>query len=329
MKNSFVVTIEEPEDAYYVAQEARHMAYDMGFTDFDIGMITIAVAEIATNVVRYALPGSATLKKLALGKGIEITIEDHGSGIADLEQAMVDGFSTHCEPSIGKGLGSASRCVEEFVVNKTDSSGTSITLRHYLPLLDEQLEKVAISFPAVGRDKSGDQYFIKEYQGDKLFVCIIDGAGKDANAEASSKYVLDLVKKYYQCDFVSIIKQCDSMLNEHLPSHSVQMALLRITHDSLEFCAVGGVGIKVVADTKISFPVLEGNVGLKLPKNICSHQVDRPKNITIFIHSDGVILPETIDPNDWVSLERSSCQFYNQTALANDDATLIVIRDRL
>ncbi|CAH9052592.1 Anti-sigma F factor [Pseudoalteromonas holothuriae] len=327
--NSVVITIEEPEDAYYVAQEARHLAFELGFSDFDIGMITIAVAEITTNVVRYALPGIATLKKLELDKGIEVTIEDNGPGISDLEQAMVDGFSTHCEPSIGKGLGSANRCVEEFIVNKTDSNGTSITLRHYLPLLDNLIEKIGISFPAVGLHDNGDQYCLKQYQGDKLFACVIDGAGKGANAAVASQYALGIAQKHYRDSFDSIIKQCHCALKIRRPFRPVQMALLRLTPDSLEFCAIGDVGIKIIADSKESFAVHDGSVGLTLPKKIHIHQIDRPKNLTVFLHSDGVVLPNDINLDRQISLERSSCQLYNQVALANDDATLIVIRDKL
>ncbi|KTD91779.1 ATP-binding protein [Pseudoalteromonas sp. CR1] len=324
------IAIEEPVDAYYVAQEARKLAFELGFNEFEAGMITIAVAEITTNVVRYALPGVATLTVIERGRGIQVTIKDNGPGITDLEKAMVDGFSTHSEPSIGKGLGSAKRCVEEFIVNKNDPSGLSITLRHYLTTPENQLEKVSISFPAIGNSVNGDKYFLKQYHSDKLFVCLIDGSGKGINASNSSQCALNIVKEHYTDDLKTIISLCHSSLKDNYPYRPVQIALLRISPDWLEYCVVGDLGIKIISDSQLAFPVNDGSVGLTLPSKIHNIRVNRPMNMTLFLYSDGIILPQDLkEIREASSLERSACLLFNEAALPDDDATLIVIRDKI
>ncbi|SJL83037.1 ATP-binding protein [Vibrio palustris] len=322
------LNIDKPEDAYHVAQQARHLAHDIGFSEFDIGMITIAVAEIATNVVRYALPGIAYIKTIENHQGIEVVIEDYGPGISNLEQAMVDGFSTYCEPSIGKGLGSAKRCVEEFVVNKTSEAGTMITLRHFLPIIEHKIDKMGMSFPTLGQHYNGDRYLIMSYQATKLLACVIDGVGKGVDASKAADCALEIVRANYNQDLDIIVKYCHEALKTHESKHPVQMGLLRILPKVIEFCGIGDIGIKIQAVKRNSFPVQDGSIGMILPKKIHVHTIERSADTTIFLHTDGVSLPENTRLNTDTGFERACCLLYEQTATPDDDATLIVIRDR-
>jgi serine/threonine-protein kinase RsbT len=61
-----------------------------------------------------------------LKKGIRLTFQDHGPGIADIEQAMQDGFTTG--GGLGKGLGGTKRLVNEFHIASKPGEGTRVTI---------------------------------------------------------------------------------------------------------------------------------------------------------------------------------------------------------
>ena len=58
--------------------------------------------------------------------GLRLTFEDHGPGIADIEQALKDGFTTGS--GMGLGLGGSKRLVNEFSIESEVGKGTKITV---------------------------------------------------------------------------------------------------------------------------------------------------------------------------------------------------------
>jgi serine/threonine-protein kinase RsbT len=55
---------------------------------------------------------------------LRLTFVDEGPGIADMEQAMKDGFTTG--GGLGLGLGGAKRLVNEFVIDSKPGRGTTV-----------------------------------------------------------------------------------------------------------------------------------------------------------------------------------------------------------
>lgn len=58
--------------------------------------------------------------------GLQLTFEDEGPGIADIGQAMTDGFST--VRSMGLGLGGTRRLVSEFDIQSQPGHGTRVSI---------------------------------------------------------------------------------------------------------------------------------------------------------------------------------------------------------
>jgi serine/threonine-protein kinase RsbT len=106
-------------------REARALASAHGFSWADAESVALAASELAMNLVRYASGGTIRLSTVddSRGEGLRIECDDAGPGIADLGQALEDGFSTG--GGLGSGLPAARRLMDEFEV-ATDSSGTRI-----------------------------------------------------------------------------------------------------------------------------------------------------------------------------------------------------------
>jgi serine/threonine-protein kinase RsbT len=117
-----VVTIADVERA---RREARALARELGFPTVGAEAVVLAVSELATNLVRYARQGRLILAGVTgpAGTGIRVASHDAGPGIADLGQALQDGYSTG--GGLGGGLGSVRRLMDTFEI-ASGPSGTQI-----------------------------------------------------------------------------------------------------------------------------------------------------------------------------------------------------------
>src|SRR3954447_3725405 len=95
------ITIRSGEDVVRVRQQVRRSAIEAGLGLVDQTKIVTAASELARNTLDYGKGGVATVELVESDtrRGLRIVFDDHGPGIADIEQALRDGFTT------GKGMG--------------------------------------------------------------------------------------------------------------------------------------------------------------------------------------------------------------------------------
>jgi len=125
------VPIEHESDIVTARQKGRELCAELGFGNTDRTLVATAICEVARNIVRYAQRGEIVLERAeARGRvGIEVVARDTGPGIADVELAMRDGYSTG--HSLGLGLPGAKRLMDEFELVSAPSAGTTITMRKW------------------------------------------------------------------------------------------------------------------------------------------------------------------------------------------------------
>jgi serine/threonine-protein kinase RsbT len=116
--------------AAQVSREARRLARDLGFSSADAESVALAARELATNLVRYASEGEMVLSAQTEPRiGIRIECHDRGPGIANLQRAFEDGFSTG--GGLGSGLPGARRLMDDFEI-ATGTGGTTIVASKWL-----------------------------------------------------------------------------------------------------------------------------------------------------------------------------------------------------
>jgi serine/threonine-protein kinase RsbT len=127
------VPIERETDIVTARQKGRELAAATGFSSTDQTIIALAISEIARNIVSYAERGKVTLIALEESgrRGIEIIAEDEGPGIADIDLAMRDGYSTG--KSLGVGLPGSKRIMDEFELASVPGKGTKVRMKKWLP----------------------------------------------------------------------------------------------------------------------------------------------------------------------------------------------------
>ena len=128
MEDEIRVAIRTDADVVTARQEARTMGAALGFTSTDLTLLATAISEIARNITTYAGEGEVALRVVREGvrHGIEVEATDEGPGIANVELAMQDGYTTG--NGLGLGLPGTRRLVDEFDLQTTPGVGTTIRL---------------------------------------------------------------------------------------------------------------------------------------------------------------------------------------------------------
>lgn len=123
--------LREVSDTAHAVYSTRRLTSQLGFTTANQYLIATAVSELATNMVRYAGGGVVTIRgvKDSGRVGIEVTANDDGPGIADIDEAMKDHVSSG--GSLGLGLPSVRRIMDEFRIQSAPGRGTTIVARKW------------------------------------------------------------------------------------------------------------------------------------------------------------------------------------------------------
>ena len=126
LSEQYKVTV--AEDIVMVRQMVRKRAMGIGFNLVDQTKIVTATSELARNMLDYGGGGVTTVEVVEDGrkKGVRVTFCDKGPGIANLELAMKDGFTSG--GGMGLGLGGAKRLSDDFAIETAPGEGTCITI---------------------------------------------------------------------------------------------------------------------------------------------------------------------------------------------------------
>ena len=104
--------------------------HSSGFSKVNQTKLITAGSELARNILKYggARGGRMQIEVLTQGGkgGIRVVFTDQGPGIADVAQAMQDGFSSG--GSLGLGLPGARRLVDDFSIDSSVGGGTTVAI---------------------------------------------------------------------------------------------------------------------------------------------------------------------------------------------------------
>jgi serine/threonine-protein kinase RsbT len=112
-------------------QAVRRMAQEQGFSLVDQTKLVTAASELARNAVIYGGGGTLHWAILLEGirRGVRLTFQDHGPGIADVDLALTDGWTSG--KGLGLGLSGARRLVNEFELDSVVGVGTRVTVTRW------------------------------------------------------------------------------------------------------------------------------------------------------------------------------------------------------
>ena len=113
--------------------QVKKILRELGVTPEDIRRVSIAMYEGEINMVIHA--GGGTADMIVDEKGVQIILKDEGPGIANIQQAMQEGFSTAPDNvrslgfGAGMGLPNMKRYTNSMEIDSAPGKGTTITMR--------------------------------------------------------------------------------------------------------------------------------------------------------------------------------------------------------
>lgn len=129
--NTTTLEIRSQDQLTMARRAVQDWATRITFSVIDRTKFVTAASEIGRNTLVHGKGGTMQMDELLVNgtQGLRLVFSDQGPGIADIPQAMTDGFTT--ARSMGLGLGGARRLVNEFDIASQPGHGTTITLTQW------------------------------------------------------------------------------------------------------------------------------------------------------------------------------------------------------
>jgi anti-sigma regulatory factor (Ser/Thr protein kinase) len=130
--NSIQIDILSEADQARSLLAVKDLATSIGFNTSSISVITTAVSELVRNILKYAGKGNVRFDPVSVDNtsGLKIIVRDNGPGIADIEQAMADHYSS--SGTLGLGLPGVKRMMDEFEIDSTPGKGTRVVITKWV-----------------------------------------------------------------------------------------------------------------------------------------------------------------------------------------------------
>lgn len=123
-----VIALRSTDDIIKARQLVRDCAVLQGLSLVDQTKLVTAASELARNTLVHGGGGEMCLQAVNEGtrRGVQVTFTDQGPGIADVELAMTDGYTTR--GGLGLGLSGSKRLVNEFMIESKPGKGTTVRI---------------------------------------------------------------------------------------------------------------------------------------------------------------------------------------------------------
>ena len=127
------VALRSGEDVVRLRQAVRERAVAAGFTLVDQTKVVTAASELGRNTIQYGGGGSARIEMVVNGtrRGLRLEFTDQGPGIADIQLAMKEGYTSG--GGLGLGLPGAKRLSDEFRIESEPGKGTRVVISRWKP----------------------------------------------------------------------------------------------------------------------------------------------------------------------------------------------------
>jgi serine/threonine-protein kinase RsbT len=123
-----ILPLKQETDIVLIRQRVRQSAEFAKLGLVSQTKIVTAASEIARNALIYGGGGECMVEDTTRNgrSAVHLVITDQGKGIADIDKAMVDGYTSG--NGLGLGLSGAKRLVDEFAIESAPGVGTRVEL---------------------------------------------------------------------------------------------------------------------------------------------------------------------------------------------------------
>lgn len=221
----------------------RERGAELGLDHIVVERLALAASELVANQLVHGRGGRFAIRAIARGEvpGIEIVAADRGPGISDPARALAGPGPS--KTSLGAGLASTRRAVQEMDVDVRFGEGTCVRARAFAEPLARRREVGIAGRICEGEAVSGDHAAFVRI-GDALVAAVIDGIGHGPLArDASERAALALLAGPHR-EPAAIIDACDTAVGG---TRGVVMTVARLDESAatIELAGVGNVTARI------------------------------------------------------------------------------------
>ena len=346
------IRVASEADATRTVVEAHRYCRSAGLSEVDAQAVSTAVSELSRNILKYAGSGEILLQVAEHGSscGVIVTARDRGPGIADVETAMQDHFSS--SGTLGLGLPGVRRMMDDFTISSTPGELTEVRclkwdqaplrgsriLQGYRPCGKSatpehcedcrELDAAMYSRPCQGERVNGDTAMI-ERRDHLQMIAVIDGLGHGPEAHRVSSAARDFLKQRWSLDVVDTMHKLHGELRGSLGAVA-GIAVIDSRSGQVHFSGIGNISYRVFGQRNLRLMSMAGNLG---------HQIRSPRqeqhtlsdDEVILVYSDGI--SDRFELQDYPQILYQSADTIARTVVErfgkhHDDATCIALRMR-
>lgn len=273
------------------------LADQLGFTDDQRSNIGIVATEAATN----ALVHGKTAEMLMcpeLGRGearplwLDLIALDSGVGIANVGQALEDGFSTQGTP--GQGLGAIHRLADRTALYTIPDKGTALLTRFLLPAAPELTQPEsrhpsfgAVSIPVRGETRCGDN-FVTLPGTQRTVYMMVDGLGHGPLASEAAEAAVALTLEHASEAPAEILTLAHAALRSTRGA-AMAVAVVDQTAMVVRYAGVGNITGTLTTGLQTRNMVSQnGTLGAVLPRAVQEYTYPFDPGTMLLMFSDGL-----------------------------------------
>jgi anti-sigma regulatory factor (Ser/Thr protein kinase) len=291
-----IFTRHQIDDRSYVSFVKREIHVEVSkltFTDRQAGEIDIIVAEVCSNLIKYAGSGSVLYRTTVNDDDstFEILCIDNGSGMADPTKMMKDGYSS--SNTLGHGLGTMERLSSVFQLYSIPDWGTVVysmvtTAKHsYEKKKAFDIETRSLVVPKPREVVCGDGSIVVTTDND-VRIFLGDGLGHGEHA----KEAIDKARTFFlecgDCDPVSVLRG----MHEHVRKTRGLVGTVAVfdkSQNAWRLCGIGNIATRIQTGIEYkNYMSYNGTIGLNIPNSLKETVIPAEKNQHLILTSDGI-----------------------------------------
>lgn len=319
------------------------LADNLGFDETETGKVALIVTEAATNLIKHAAGGQLLARPLAGAErlGLELLALDQGPGLANVGQALADGYSTAGSP--GTGLGAIVRLSTVFDIYSLPARGTALLAQVWRQARPGQpppgvqgagngtspLEIGGVCLAKPGQEVSGDNWAVAQND-HRYLVMVADGLGHGPAAAAASQAAIEVLALKSALTPLAIIEAA------HAALYHTRGAAVTVVELDLARLVVKAAGVGNIAGTILSTGAPRH---LTSYNGIVGHQVQKmqefsypwPADALLVLHSDGMTAHWNLDAYPGLIARHPSLiagVLYRDFSRGSDDVSVLVVKQK-
>ena len=317
-----------------VRRSAQSLAGRLGFDEQDQGRLALVLTEAANNAIHHGGGGEIVLRPMINAiSGVEALVVDNGPGMADLDRALRDGFSTAGTP--GTGLGAVARLSDQFDIYSAAGAGTVLLIRVWPRATDRaaelrtmSLEAGTVCLPHPRESACGDAWAMKPV-GNQVLLIVADGLGHGPDAAAAAEEAIRIFRESRATAPADLLGEIHAALRSTRGA-AVAVAALDRPRGEIRYAGVGNIAASIVSgDESRSMVSHNGTLGHEVRKIQEFQYLWRPEALVI-MQSDGLQTHWKLDRYPGVTARDPAViagLLYRDFSRRRDDVTVLAVRE--